>query len=128
VTRDLDAVLREDAYPDGKLNEDDLVRITDGYDVWFKLLPEVLQKRYHNINARANARLHQQWGRDASMPMRQTIITALQMRCYPATEAGSALRCDVLAESSLRADLYDSDADTTSTELSSTMCGHGSSR
>lgn len=111
VTRYLDAVLREDAHPDDKLKEDDLVLIADGYDIWFQLPPEVLLRRYHDINAKANARLRQQWGRDSPMPMRQSIITASQKRCYPPPKAGSVMRCDVLPESPLRVDLYGSDTD-----------------
>ena len=45
-----------------KAKDDDLVMITDGYDVWFQLPPEVLIERYHAINKEANQRLRGRYG------------------------------------------------------------------
>lgn len=111
IMRYLDAVLHVDAHPDDKLHNDDVVVIADGFDVWFQLPPEVLLKRYHDSNARANARLREQWKHDEPMPMRQSIIVAAQKRCWPSIEEGANLHCEELPESPLRADLYGENTD-----------------
>ncbi|KAH7139775.1 hypothetical protein B0J13DRAFT_558469 [Dactylonectria estremocensis] len=111
ITKYLDAALDPEAHPDEKLHEDDIVLIADGYDVWFQLPPDVLLKRYHESNARANARLREQWPYSSPMPMRQTIIGASEKNCFPPPDAGVKMRCDILPESPLRPDLYGPDTD-----------------
>ena len=111
IMRYLDAALHEDAHPDEWLHEDDVVVIADGFDVWFQLPPEVLIKRYHEINARANARLREQWTHEEPMSMHQSVIVSAQKRCWPSIEEGSNLHCDELPESPLREDLYGPDTD-----------------
>lgn len=111
IMRYLDAVLHEDAHPDDKLHKDDIVVIADGFDVWFQLPPDVLLKRYHESNARANARLRELWTHKEPMSMQQTIIVSSQKRCWPSVEEGSNLHCNELPESPLRKDLYGPDTD-----------------
>ena len=111
IMRYLDAALHQDAHPDEWLHEDDVVVIADGFDVWFQLPPEVLIMRYHEINARANARLREQWTHEEPMPMQQTVVVSAQKRCWPSVEEGSNLHCDELPESPLREDLYGPETD-----------------
>ncbi|KAI6785285.1 uncharacterized protein J7T54_006927 [Emericellopsis cladophorae] len=106
ILRYLDASLDEGAHPDDKLHEDDIVIISDGFDVWFQLPPEVLLQRFHEINARANARLREQWSQEDPMPMEQTIVFSAQKRCWPGIRDGYDLHCDELPESPFPADLY----------------------
>lgn len=47
---------------DKKVNDNDLVLIVDGYDVWFQLPPEVLIERYHSVMNEANERLRARYG------------------------------------------------------------------
>ncbi|KAH7007072.1 hypothetical protein EDB80DRAFT_718183 [Ilyonectria destructans] len=111
IVKYLDAALHPNAHPDEKLDEDDLVLMSDGSDVWFQLPPDILLARFHRSNARANARLREQWHGNSPMPMRQTIVTACQKTCYPAISSGQNLRCHLLPESPLRADLYGPETD-----------------
>ncbi|KAF4947362.1 hypothetical protein FSARC_13983 [Fusarium sarcochroum] len=105
----LDSVMHPNATKSEKLEEDDIVLMVDGLDVWFQLPVQVLLSRYHEINRRANERLRQQWNRNKGpMPMKQTIVVASQKSCYPDDPEffGVNLRCDMWPESPLRADLY----------------------
>lgn len=38
----------------GPENDNDLIVVIDGYDVWFQLTPGMLLARFHDINQRAN--------------------------------------------------------------------------
>ncbi|CAM1509871.1 Fc.00g002060.m01.CDS01 [Cosmosporella sp. VM-42] len=107
----LDAAMHPDADATEKLQEDDLVLMVDAYDVWFQLPAEVLLRRYHEINERANARLRQQWHKKEPLPMNQTIIAASGKNCHPKPRSGSNMHCDQLPQSPLRADLYGPDTD-----------------
>lgn len=55
---------------------EDLVLIVDGYDLWLQLGPEVLLRRYYELNAAANARLIETYGEKAVIAndIRQTIV------------------------------------------------------
>jgi hypothetical protein len=106
IMRYLDAVLHPKAHPDEALHKDDIVIIADAFDVWFQLPPEVLLKRYHQINARAIDRLRQQWPYEEKMPMQQDIVLACAKKCWPGLEAHVNLHCDELPESPLPKDLY----------------------
>lgn len=80
---------------DKKVKDDDLVMITDGYDVWFQLPPEVLIKRYHAINKEANQRLRGRYGTvlheseegsdETKMAQRYTqkVVFAADKICWP---------------------------------------------
>lgn len=107
----LDAAMHPEAHPDEKLEEDDIVLMVDAYDVWFQLPADILLRRYHEINKRANIRLQQQWDRDEPVPMRQTIIAASGKNCHPQPNSGSNMHCERLPDSPLRADLYGPDTE-----------------
>ena len=52
-----------DYLSDGKkVEDDDLVIIIDGYDVWFQLPPHILIERYHALAEDANARFKRRYG------------------------------------------------------------------
>lgn len=40
-----------------KVKDDDLVLITDGYDIWFQLPPDIMLERYHTLVEESNKRL-----------------------------------------------------------------------
>ncbi|KAF7560170.1 hypothetical protein G7046_g3972 [Stylonectria norvegica] len=107
----LDSMVRKDANKGDRLDEHDLVLVVDAYDIWFQLPPELLLRRYHDTNQRANERLAEQWGHTEDVPMRQTIIISTQKRCWPPLKSGSDQHCDALPESTLRPDLYGSNTD-----------------
>lgn len=44
------------------VNDDDLVLIIDGYDVWFQLPPKLMIERYHLVIEEANKRLRGRYG------------------------------------------------------------------
>ncbi|KAH6897403.1 hypothetical protein B0T10DRAFT_476763 [Thelonectria olida] len=102
----MDEMMRDTAHPDDRIRDDDLVMIVDGLDLWWQLPPEVLIKRYHDINRKANERLAKQWGMPGRMPMEQTIVSAAQKRCWPAAGRGINMHCESLPESPERKDLY----------------------
>ncbi|KAH7120468.1 hypothetical protein EDB81DRAFT_666793 [Dactylonectria macrodidyma] len=106
VANYLDAALNANAHPDERLDKDDLVLIADGYDVWFQLTPDVLLKRYHEGNARANARLREEWPHQSPMPMKQTIMAASGKNCFPRFDTNITMRCNLMPESPERIDLY----------------------
>lgn len=111
VVRYLEAAMHESAHPDDKLKENDIVLVADAFDTWFQLPPEVMLKRYHEINLQGNARLKEQWTKKTPMPMKNTIVVAAQKKCYPGLEAHNDLHCDHLPESPLRKDLYGPETD-----------------
>ncbi|THX20574.1 hypothetical protein D6D17_00575 [Aureobasidium pullulans] len=65
--------------------EDDLVLILDGYDVWFQLRPDVLLKRYFEMNANLDQRTIQAYGQDAfdRGDHRTTVIFGPDKICWP---------------------------------------------
>ncbi|RGP71977.1 hypothetical protein FSPOR_3092 [Fusarium sporotrichioides] len=110
----LEAATRPDAHPSERLNDDDIVLVVDGYDIWFQLPAQVMLERYHRINKEANERLQKEWNKHqrGPMPMRQTIIAATGKRCDPKNERkGTKMQCDIWPESPLRKDLYGPDTD-----------------
>ncbi|OBS24255.1 hypothetical protein FPOA_04801 [Fusarium poae] len=114
VVEYLEAATRPDAHPSERLNDDDIVLIVDGYDIWFQLPAQVMLERYHKINREANERLQKEWNKHqrGPMPMRQTIIGASGKRCDPKNEnRGTKMQCDVWPESPLRKDLYGPNTD-----------------
>jgi hypothetical protein len=109
----LDSVMHPNATDLERLEEDDLVLMVDARDVWFQLPVEVLISRYHEINKRANERLRKQWKGPGPMPMKQTIVTACEKKCYPNDPElfGVDMRCDIWPESPLRPDLFGPETD-----------------
>ncbi|KAI1028195.1 hypothetical protein LB504_012475 [Fusarium proliferatum] len=107
----LDSVSNPDTPDENRLEENDIVVLTDSYDVWFQLPPEILLKRYHEANRQANQRLASQWNGRGKPPMEQTIIVSAQKKCFPPPSSGSVLHCDELPESPARKDLYGPNTD-----------------
>ncbi|KAI1020380.1 hypothetical protein LB503_006067 [Fusarium chuoi] len=107
----LDSVSNPDTLDENRLEENDIVVLTDSYDVWFQLPPEILLKRYHEANRQANQRLASQWNGRGNLPMEQTIIVSAQKKCFPPPSSGSVLHCDQLPESPARKDLYGPNTD-----------------
>lgn len=107
----LDSVSNPDTPDENRLEENDIVVLTDSYDVWFQLPPEVLLKRYHEANRQANQRLASKWNGRGKPPMEQTIIISAQKKCFPPPSSGSVLHCDQLPESPARQDLYGPNTD-----------------
>ncbi|SCV54131.1 uncharacterized protein FFB14_13488 [Fusarium fujikuroi] len=107
----LDSVSNPDTPDENRLEENDIVVLTDSYDVWFQLPPEILLQRYHEANRQANQRLASQWNGRGMPPMEQTIIISAQKKCFPPPSSGSVLRCDQLPESPARQDLYGPNTD-----------------
>lgn len=102
----LDAAMHSSAHPSEKLGEDDIVLLVDAYDIWFQLPAEVMLRRYHAINEKANARLRDEWNSTEPMPMYQTIVAASGKNCHPQPKSGSNDHCERLPPSPLRPDLY----------------------
>ena len=102
----LDNALSSKAHPADRLHHNDVVLFTDAHDLWFQLPPEVMLKRYHEINMQANARNRKLWKGKGPMPMHQTIIASAQKKCWPPKLDVYNPRCELLPESPLRKDLY----------------------
>ncbi|KAF5592184.1 uncharacterized protein FSUBG_10225 [Fusarium subglutinans] len=92
----LDSVSNPNTPDEDRLEENDIVVLTDSYDVWFQLPPEILLKRYHEANGQANQRLASQWNGRGKPPMEQSIIISAQKKCFPPPSSGSVLHCDQL--------------------------------
>ncbi|KAM0349991.1 hypothetical protein ACHAP4_010109 [Fusarium culmorum] len=102
----LDSVVDPNTPDENRLEENDLVVLSDSYDVWFQLPPDVLIKRYHEANAEANRRLAAHHKGHDKVTMHQTIIVSAQKKCFPPESSGSILHCDQLPDSPVRKDLY----------------------
>ncbi|KAG8672141.1 hypothetical protein FPOAC2_05509 [Fusarium poae] len=115
----LDSVMHPNATATEKLEEDDLVLMVDSHDVWFQLPAEVMLKRYHEINKRANERLRKEWAGSGPIPMKQTIVAASEKKCYPNDPElfGLDLRCDRWPESPLPPGLYGPETDKNATDF-----------
>lgn len=86
-------------------NDNDLVMVADGYDVWFQLRPSVMINRYFEINNAANARLREQHDHDiASKGVEQKVLFSSQKRCWPMQANHPA--CYAVPESTLPRDVY----------------------
>lgn len=81
-----------DKFPPGQ--EDDLVLIIDGYDVWFQLPPDVIIRRYYAIREVQNKRLISRFGSGTVRrhDLRQTIIFGADKLCWPEDE-GKRVAC-----------------------------------
>lgn len=104
-----------------KVKDDDLVMITDGYDVWFQLPPEVLIERYHAINKEANERLRGRYGN--ALPKKsgasdktktvqrytQKIVFAADKICWPNLAEDPA--CAAVPYSTLPKNVYGPETD-----------------
>ncbi|KAB8737488.1 hypothetical protein FH972_026447 [Carpinus fangiana] len=86
--------------------DDDLVLMSDAYDVWFQLPPDILLARYDAANARANARIAREHGEVAvaAHNLAQTIIFGAEKFCWPRNHTDPA--CYAVPMSTLRPDAY----------------------
>ena len=100
------------------VDDQDLVLVIDGYDIWFQLPPEVLIKRYHSSIASANKRLRKKYGtrayeKDGQTPRplmySQTVIYAADKLCWPNPAEDPA--CTAIPPSTLPMDAYGADTD-----------------
>ena len=78
-----------------KMEDDDLVLIIDGYDVWFQLPPEILITRYHSMLVEANKRLRRRYGmvtrdkpgelgeKETVQKYTQSVLFAADKVCWP---------------------------------------------
>ncbi|KAG8624916.1 hypothetical protein KVT40_006667 [Elsinoe batatas] len=64
---------------------DDLFLVVDGFDIWFQLTPDVLLKRYFQINEAFLDRASQTygWRGVTDPPIRQTILFGPDKLCWP---------------------------------------------
>lgn len=86
--------------------DEDLVMMVDGYDIWFQLRPQVVLDRYFAINARANKRILDDLGAEVVQryTIKQEIVFSSQKRCWPWTENDPP--CYAVPESSLPSDVF----------------------
>ena len=92
--------------------DNDLVMMMDAFDIWFQLRKDVLIKRYHRINAEANARIRRRMGRAAAVEgIEQTIVFASGKRCFP--NEVHTVACWPLPPSPLPKDMWRGNTDTT---------------
>lgn len=104
-----------------QVDDQDLVLIIDGYDVWFQLPPEVLIRRYHSIIRSANERLRRKYGicnrekpgeggrSERTSRYAQTVIYAADKLCWP--NAAEDPACAAVPLSTLSKSSYGADTD-----------------
>ncbi|KAF2193818.1 hypothetical protein K469DRAFT_712651 [Zopfia rhizophila CBS 207.26] len=94
---------------DGKLvNDEDLVLIVDGYDVWFQLPSEVMIRQYQTLLSDANKRLMEKYGvlrSESVQRFNQTIVFGAEKGCV-----ADDLACRYAPESMLPDNIYGSDS------------------
>lgn len=92
-------------------NDNDLILIVDGYDVWFQLRPEVLIQRYYAAIAKGNQRLAADFDPDVldQHGIQQSVLFGADKKCWPQDE--DSLICNVIPESSLPKDAFGSETD-----------------
>ncbi|KAL9104600.1 MAG: hypothetical protein Q9163_000465 [Psora crenata] len=85
-----------------KEQEDDLVLMVDGYDIWFQLPPEVLIKRYHEVIDAQNDRIKSAFAPKVikDNDLRQTILFGPDKVCWP-DEPGGRPACWAVPQSTL---------------------------
>lgn len=91
-----------------KKDENDLVMVIDGFDVWYQLRPNVMIERYLEINKAANLRLKEEHGK--SSRLEQLVVFSSQKRCYPRDNQHPA--CFAVPQSTLSRDVYGNETDT----------------
>lgn len=91
--------------------EDDMVLLVDGYDIWFQLDARVLLARYNAINRKADLRINKDLGAKVAHDhgIKQSIVFSSQKKCWPG-DSGDPW-CYAVPPSPLPADLYGSDTD-----------------
>ena len=91
--------------------DDDMVLIVDGYDIWFQLPPSVLVSRYNAIIKKAEKRLREDFGKEGleNSNIRQSIVFSSQKKCWPGGYTDA--HCWAVPLAQLPSDLYGSDTD-----------------
>ena len=109
-----------------KVQDNDLVLVVDGYDVWFQLPPEVMIRRYHQMVVEADEHLRSRYGMvtegkpgdgtsDRVQKYTQKVIFGADKICWPNPAEDPA--CAAVPYSTLRKDIYGPDTDKDSTAL-----------
>lgn len=89
-----------------RLGDQDLVLMMDAHDVWLQLPPDVLLRRYLEINEQANADIKAEHGLVDNNMMQQTILVSAQKGCIAPRNIMSDLNCQSVPESTLPDDVY----------------------
>ncbi|KAI1858079.1 uncharacterized protein JN550_012901 [Neoarthrinium moseri] len=92
--------------------DEDIIVMTDAFDVVFQLPPKILLSRYRAINQRVNMQLITQHGLEAVRQhgLMQSIIMGAEKYCWPLSHRHPA--CYAVPGSRLRADAYGHNTDT----------------
>lgn len=90
-----------------KEQDDDLVLMVDGFDVWFQLPPEVLIRRYFDTIKKQNALLAAKYGADVAKEndYQHTVLFGPDKMCWP-DEPGGRPACWAVPQSTLRNDAF----------------------
>ena len=93
-------------------NDEDLILVVDGYDIWFQLSPQIMIDRYHQMNQRADERLHTRLGKNImnTEGISQKIVISSQKNCWPGN--GDDVQCYAVPESPLPRYIYGPQTDT----------------
>jgi hypothetical protein len=97
------------------VDDEDLVLIADGYDVWFQLPSDVMIQQYENVLEDANKRLLDRYGYGTGtkeLRFNQTVVFGAEKMCD-----GEEAACSFVPESMLPKDIYGTETGT-SPELS----------
>ena len=91
--------------------DEDLVLLVDGYDIWFQLPPQLLVSRYNAIIAKAEERVRNDFGKKAfkDSKIRQSIVFSSQKKCWPGD--WSDVHCYAVPPAQLPSDIYGPDTD-----------------
>jgi hypothetical protein len=89
-----------------KHHENDTVVLLDSVSTWFQLRPEVLLKRYYEINRQGNERLaaSKDWDKMQEMSVEQSVVFSASSDCGLAS--GDAAKCSQLPESPFKGKGY----------------------
>ena len=81
--------------------DEDIVLMVDGYDVWFQLPPEVLIKRYFDVLKAQNERLLSIYGAKAVKEegIYQTVLFGTDKMCWPNNDEGGRPACWAVPQS-----------------------------
>jgi len=95
-------------------NEDDLVLIVDGYDVWFQLRSDVLIRRYFAVMQAADSRVALELDANVARKndVRNTILFAADKLCWPFRD-GRRPACWAVPQSTLPANSFEPFDDST---------------
>jgi hypothetical protein len=103
------AITYLDSLPD--YQQDDLVFMLDGFDIWFQLPQEYILKRYHDVVAESHARHVALFGEEmvAKYNIRNTVLFGPDKSCAPA--GGDHVSCWAIPESWMPAFSFGPDTD-----------------